>query len=128
NSARERRSRKSQRGPLRSMSAMKAGQSSSGCARRRIHKKYSTTLVSTSVPSTSNTASTSLRPERRSIAARTELVSALGKALPLGGQVVRHLCDARSERQALDDPLRRLNESQRGACPRRHLLAGGIGP
>ena len=46
----------------------------------------------------------------------------------LGGQVVRHLCDARSERQALDDPLRRLNESQRGACPRRHLLAGGIGP
>src|SRR5260370_1096412 len=80
----DRRSRYSQRGASRSICAMKPGQSPSGCARSRIHKKYSTTFVSTSVPSTSKTASTSARPLRRSTAARTELDSDLTAVLPVG--------------------------------------------
>ena len=63
---------------------MNEGQSSSGCARKRIHKKYSTTFVSTNVPSTSNTASTSDRPLRRSIAERTESPVAFTRVEPVG--------------------------------------------
>ena len=80
------------------MSAMNAGHSSSGCARSRMNRKYSTTLVSTSVPSTSNTASTSFRPVRRSIADRTELASALGAVLPLGCLPLRAAVSARDIR------------------------------
>ena len=77
---------------------MNDGQSSSGCARSRIQKKYSTTLVSTSVPSTSNTASTSLRPRRCSIAARTELASTLAAVLPVGCLPLRATVSARDMR------------------------------
>ena len=43
-------------------------------------------------------------------------------------EVVRHLGDARAERQPLDEPLRRLDHSQRRARSRRHLLASWIRP
>ena len=66
------------------MLARKRGQSPSAWSLRRIQRKYSTTLVSTSVPSTSKTASTSGRPARRLSAATAVFVSGLGSVLPLG--------------------------------------------
>ena len=77
---------------------MNAGHSSTGCARSRIHRKYSTTLVSTRVPSTSKTASTSERPARFSIADRTDVVSGLGAVLPLGWRPLRATVSARDMR------------------------------
>ena len=55
-------------------------------------------FVSTSVPSTSNTASTSPRPVRRSIAERTELLSGLTAVLPVGCLPFRTTVSARDMR------------------------------
>ena len=77
---------------------MNDGHCSNGCARKRMKKKYSTTLVSTRVPSTSNTASTSARPLRFSMVARTEPDSARTTVLPVGCLPLRAAVSARDMR------------------------------
>src|SRR2546423_528883 len=88
------------------MLAMNLGQSPIGWSLSRIQKKYSTTLVSTRVPSTSKTASTSSRPALRRSAASAVFESEAGVVLPLG-------------------PFHR---PQRQPAPRGELPAAGEGP